>query len=407
MKTAIRCSVVVATLASIGAAAGGTGRTTVALEAKALRSWNILLPAERFAEVGSGIALAHRASNVQADRFAAVLEGSRLKLDLDGNGEMEALVEGEEGFVTLNGTSLQGNPLAYSVRLVQRKGQPWQYSCGSAMVGAIGETKLQFIDQNLNGSFADFGEDALVVGYDRAASLLSQVVSIDGSLYSIDVAADGSSFSYEPYSGDSGTLDLTSQFESKAKLEAVVVASADGKNSFSLAKAKNGLVVPAGEYKLLSGQVVLGDSKATLKGGRAKSFTVGAKAHQTVAWGGPVKAEFAYKRDGETVAFTPWDIWYYGQLGEEYSNFLPLGTSPEFVIADKATGEVLTTARFPGNCCGFGFRPVVAEFKAKGEITITMKGDNWAFGPYTGTQRWTAYGLTERPVGTEKPATGS
>jgi hypothetical protein len=354
MNTAMQRTAVLASLASVGLAAlpaGDFGRTTVTLEAKALRSWDVLLPAERFADVGTGFALPHRASGDKpAERFAAQIEGARLRIDLDGNGEYEALVEGEDGFVTLTGTSPQGSPLNYSVRLVQRKGQPWQYSCGGAMVGAIGDTKLQFIDQNLNGSFADYGEDALIVGHDRAASLLSHVVSIDGVLYTIDVAADGSNFSYAAFDGPAGTLDVCSQFESKAKLESAIVVSADKNYSFSLAKAKDGLRVPAGDYKLLCGQLALGDSKASVRTGRAKALSVPANGRQSVAWGGPVSAEFAFKREGSNVSFTPWDIWYYGRLGEEYSNFLPLGKTPDFVIKEKNTGEQLVIARFPGNC---------------------------------------------------------
>ena len=340
-----------ATVLALAAHALGSERTTVALEAKALRSWDILLPAERFATVGTGFALPHRAAGDQAaDRFAAQIEGARLRIDLDGNGEYEALVEGQEGFVTLTGTSPQGNPLEYSVRLVQRSGQPWQYSCGGAMVGAIGDTKLQFIDQNLNGSFADYGEDAVLVGHDRAASLLSRVVSVDGQLYSIDVAADGSNFSYSAFEGAAGTLDVCSHFESKAKLESAIVVSTDRNYSFSLAKAKDGLRVPAGEYKMLCGQIALGDARATVRTGRAKPFAVAADARQSIAWGGPVQAEFAFKREGTTISFTPWDIWYYGRLGEEYSNFLPLGKTPDFVIKEKNTGEPLVIAKFPGNC---------------------------------------------------------
>jgi len=336
---------------ALAAHARGSERTTVGLEAKALRSWDILLPAERFADVGTGFALPHKAlADQPGDRFAVQIEGARLRVDLDGNGEYEALVEGEDGFVTLTGTSPQGSALEYSVRLVQRKGQPWQYSCGGAMVGAIGDTKLQFIDQNLNGSFADYGEDALIVGHDRAASLLSHVVSIEGQLYTIDVAADGSNFSYTAFEGAAGTLDVCSGFESKAKLESAIVVSADKNYSFSLAKAKDGLRVPAGDYKLLYGQLVLGDSKATVRTGRAKIFAVAANARQSVAWGGPVNAEFAFKREGSSVSFTPWDIWYYGRLGEEYSNFLPLGKTPDFVIKEKNTGQQLVIARFPGNC---------------------------------------------------------
>ena len=70
----------------------------------------------------------------------------------------------------------------------------------------------------------------------------------------------------------------------------------------------------------------------------------------TLAWGGPVEAEFAYKREGGSVTVGPRDIWYYGRSGEEYSNFMPLGSSPSFVIKDKKTGEVLVNAKFPGNC---------------------------------------------------------
>ena len=340
-----------AAVLALAAHATGSERTTVALEAKALRSWDILLPAERFADVGTGFALPHRGAGDQAaDRFAARIEGERLRIDLDGNGECEALVEGHDGFVTLTGTSPQGNPLKYSVRLAQPNGRPWQYSCGGAMVGAIGDTKLQFIDQNLNGSFADFGEDALLVGHDRAASLLSHVVSVEGQLYTIEVAGDGSSFSYSAFDGAAGTVDLCSQFESKAKLESAIVVSTDKNYSFSVAKAKEGLRVPAGEYKLLYGQIGLGDSRATVRTGRAKAFSVAANARQSIAWGGPVQAEFAFKREGSTVSFTPWDIWYYGRLGEEYSNFLPLGKTPDFVIKEKNTGEQLVIAKFPGNC---------------------------------------------------------
>ena len=199
-------------------------------------------------------------------------------------------------------------------------------------------------------SFADYGEDALVVGHDGAASMLSRVVSIDGQLYSLDIERDGSSFSYEPYAGEAGVLDVCSKFESKAKLAAAIVVSSDGNYSFSLAKAKSGLRVPAGDYKLLCGQLVLGDAKAQLRTGRSKPIHVTAGEQKITAWGGPVKAEFAFKREGESVAFTPWDIWYYGYFGEEYSTFLPLGKSPEFAIKEKNTGDLIVLAHFPGNC---------------------------------------------------------
>ena len=346
MKYVVHGALMALTALSAATAASAAERTQVALQPRAYRTWDLLLPAERFAEVGAGFAVAHQGGA----RFAAQVEGKRLRADLDGNGEFEALVEGEEGFLTFSGTSAEGHPLGYSVRVVQPQGKPWMYSCGGAMVGEIAGTKVQIIDQNLNGEFDDVGEDALVIGRDNAASFLSDVVSIGGALYSLQVARDGATLSYEPFTGAAGTLDLLAGFEGKAKLQAAIVVSADGARSFSLAKARGGLRVPAGEYKLHSGQLVLGDARAHIATGRAAPITVAADAAQVVAWGGPVRAEFAYERNGGQVGFTPWDIWFYGRLGEQYSNFLPLGKSPDFVIKEKNTGDVLVTARFPGNC---------------------------------------------------------
>ncbi len=99
-----------------------------------------------------------------------------------------------------------------------------------------------------------------------------------------------------------------------------------------------------------SGQLALGKGHAELRTGRMKTVSVAAETTTTLNWGGPVEAEFRYHRKGDEVTIGPREIWYYGQSGEEYSNFMPLGTSPSFVIKDKKTGEVLVNAKFPGSC---------------------------------------------------------
>ena len=96
--------------------------------------------------------------------------------------------------------------------------------------------------------------------------------------------------------------------------------------------------------------MALGKGHAELRTGRMKTVSVTDGATTTVNWGGPVEAEFAYHRSGDEITIGPREIWYYGRSGEEYSNFMPLGTSPSFVIKDKQTGEVLVNAKFPGNC---------------------------------------------------------
>lgn len=324
----------------------GSSARSVELAPRAYRTWDIWLPAQRFAPAKAGFRVAHAGG----EKLAVEIEGSRLRADLDGDGKLEALVEGESAFLTFSAPDANGRALQYSVRLEQRPDQGWVYTCGGAMSGTFGSTRLQLIDQNLNGRFDDFGEDALVVGNDSAASLLSRVVSLEGALYELAVAPDGRRIDATPYTGLSGVLDLASQFTSKAKLTAAVVQSVDGRYSFSLAKAKSGLSVPAGEYRLVGGALAQGDSRAELRAGRARTITVNAGATEAVAWGGPVSAEFAFERSGDQLTFTPWDIWFHGRLGEEYANFLPLGKSPDFAIADASTGEVLVNAKFPGNC---------------------------------------------------------
>jgi hypothetical protein len=252
------------------AAAPISAQQTVALHPKALRNWDLVLPAPAQREVAGGIAVAHGGT------FAAQTEGELLRADLDGDGVMEAQVEGETGFLTLRSAGADGAEYRYSVRLERRPMQPWTWTTGGGMAGELDGTPILFLDQNLDGDYADFGEDAMVIGQDHAASFLSRVISVNGSLFTIELAADGSTLQYAPFEGPSGTLDLLESFAAKAKLDAAVVVNADATLSFSLARARGGLVVPAGEYRLHSGRLALGDSSAVIGAGASKPILVAA-----------------------------------------------------------------------------------------------------------------------------------
>lgn len=341
LRTTVLClGAGLATAAAVPAAA----QQTVTLQPKALRNWDLVLPAPAQREVAGGIRLAH------GENFAALTEGEVLRADLDADGVMDAMVEGESGFLTLRGAGANGSEYRYSVRLERRPTQPWTWTTGGGMAGEIAGTSVLFLDQNLDGDYADLGADAMVVGQDHAASFLSRVVSVNGSLFEIGISADGTTLTYAPYDGPSGTLDLLAGFQSKARLDAAVVVNADATLSFSLARAREGLVVPAGEYRLHSGRLALGDASAVISAGASKPILVAAGTRAAPAWGGPVRAEFAVQRQGDTLSFAPWDIWFYGSLGEEYANFLPLGESPLFTVKERVSGESLVYARFPGNC---------------------------------------------------------
>lgn len=320
-----------------------------ALRFKAYREWSILLPDERHEAIGEAIPFPH----IAGGGFTAELRGTSLWLDRDGDGSVDVEVEaadepGQSALVLLRGSGTAGSDLRYAVRVSSDGRWSWASSC--AMVGTVRGEKLTLIDQNGNGRYDDYGADAMIVGRGEAACFLSRVVNLDGELFELEVSGDGTQVELTPFQGQSGTLDLVSGFESEALLRSVVVQSADGELSFELSRAEEGLLVPAGEYSLHSGQVVLGKGVATLAGGRMDSLSVGASGETTPTWGGPVEAEVVAFRQGGQVVFMPNEIYYYGGAGEEYSQFMPLGSSPEFALIDANTGDVLVNATFPGNC---------------------------------------------------------
>lgn len=335
-------------LLALSGGAAAPAPVTVELAFKPVQDWNLLLPAERFTKVGDGIVFPHAGG----ERFAVKLEGTVLWVDRDGDGECEAKVEpmepGETGLLVLRGKRADGSDGSYAVRL--SSDGSWSYSASGVMAGELAGEKLRLIDQNNNGRFDDFGEDAMILGRGRAASFLSRVVNVGGALHELEVSADGTRVEARPYEGAVGELDLASQLDCKARMRSVVLKSAEGDLSFELSRERGAVKVPAGSYTLHSGQVALGKGTAKLSTGRMEPIQVAAGERATLDWGGPVRAEFMYSRGGDEVQIGPNDIRYFGAAGELYTSFMPLGTSPTFTVKEKETGEVLIDAQFPGNC---------------------------------------------------------
>ena len=327
-------SIPIATAANETATAG-----TAELRHRSLRKWDLQLPAEKLTPVGQGFSLEETIGKT----FKVELEGTSLKIDSDGDGTFDVTAESPEAAVTLNGT--EGR--RYAVRLIDRGG--WHYTAGGTLRGKIAGETIQLIDQNLDGDYCDIGEDAIIVGRGKIAAFLSQVIAIDGTLYELEVAADGTTVDYRPYRGATGTLTL-GPCDTKAKVLSAVVRSEDGRFCFDMAKEQSGLTVPAGEYRLLAGIIGLGENRVTMQGGRSKSFTVPPGGTKELSWGGPVKAEFAYRHSGTQIDLSPEHVWYYGAAGELYAGWTPIGKSPEFTIRNKKTGREIAQAYFPGTC---------------------------------------------------------
>lgn len=326
------------------AAPGGV----LSLSPRADRRATIVLPADGARPVGATIPFVGHASG----GFATEFDGSTLRLDTDGDGEVDRSIAppkpGEAALVTLRGIDAAGGATSYPVRF-EYGAKGWSWRHGGSMEGQLGFERVRLIDMNGNGRFDDYGADAMVVGRGVAASYLSKVIAVRGSLLAIDVTPDGRTLSYEPYTGATGTLDATSALTSDARVLSLIVRSEDGKHSFDLASATTGTLVPEGRYRVAQGRLGLGKHVVMLEQGRMEPLVVKADAPRTVTWGGPAIAEFDYQRTGDTVVFSPDMVWYYGAAGETYTGWNPIGKSPEFTVKKKTSGEVLEVAILPGS----------------------------------------------------------
>ncbi len=339
-------------LASAGpekAPAAKAAGSEIALTYKAARTWSYDLPEQRFTTISRTIDFVAAGGK----RYGVALEGQALAVDTDGDGTHDVRVEGKSAFIHLKTqvskeSAAQGaKPFSYALRLVN-PGSGWRYAAGGARIGKIGTTRITLIDQDGDGRYDGYGKDAMIVGRSKSACFLSRVVNVAGELHGIEVAKDGTSLRHAPHKGPAGTLDLASKWDAKAKLQSVIVRSADGAYSFDLSKATEGLKVPTATYLLHSGKLGLGENVVRFRQGRAKAAVVAKDGRTVVAAGGPLTAEFGYQRRGAEILFDPAALRYFGRAGEEYVTWKPFGKSPEFTVTDTKVSKTIAKAIFTG-----------------------------------------------------------
>ena len=325
----------------------------VDLKPRSLRSFELHLPADPWQDLAGLVPVPHAGGK----GFLAKPEGVGLAIDTDGDGETDRLVEGKldsvtkerHAWVRLEGQRADGSELEYAVRL-RDVGEGWQWAASGVMQGTIGKTRLRLIDMDGDGAFNGYGTDAMLIGSGSIASHLSRLAYLDGSLQTLDISPDGRTIQLSAFDGPQGTVDARSALVTDGKLLSAVIQSEDGQICFDLARSRGPVAVPVGRYRIQSGQLGLGEARLNVGPGQSKAIEVSAGSSSELAWGGPARAEFAFERTGSQVAFSPDQVWYYGQAGEEYFGWNPIGKSPEFTIKERKLGTVLEKALFPGSC---------------------------------------------------------
>jgi len=346
MNHSFHSSWIVAALAAAAVAFAGGSTTqepgeTASFSFKAPKDWEYVLPSETWTTIRGGIPIAHGSE----EGFLVNNEPYTLTVDTDGNGKPDEEVKGVHGVVQLRGTRADGSKFKYVARIRNERDQ-WQYACGGTMQGKLNGTLVTLIDQNNNGRWNDYGEDAMVVGKSDAACLLSRAVSLGGQVFALDVSETGESATIQPFEGATGVLDMASGFGTDGELLSVVMGSTDGKYSFELSAERKGLQVPASQYQLVYAYGRKGAETVKAREGRMKTVNVEANQTRVVQWGAPVQLEFDWSETGpgEIQVQIPS---FYGSSGEEWYEFQPDAKSPKIFVKD-AKGKELWSGQFGG-----------------------------------------------------------
>lgn len=311
-----------------------------ALKYRAMEKWDVILPEEQWTSFDNEIPI--------GEGFLAKKAGPLgLEVDTNADGRLDEKVRGVRGFLKLRGKGSDGEPYNCAIRL-KGDGKTWRFAPGGAMIGKLKGTLVKVFDQNNNGFYDDYGTDAMVVGKGGAAGLLSKVVNAGGTLYHFEISADGRKASYRPFIGETASIDVCSDYDSRGKLVSAVLSSEEGDHHFNAAAGgKKPYTVPAGTYTVSSGYVTKAGESVHLRTGKMAPFTLKPGQERDLAWGGPVVAEFDYTVEEETITVPP-NVAFYGRAGEEYHTFWPEAKSPKIIVTDKKTKKVLTSGRFGG-----------------------------------------------------------
>lgn len=323
------------------AATAAAQELTAELKLEPRKRFDLVLPSESWI-AANGILIPHR----NGRSFATEKDGVRMRVDTDGDGEVDEKIQGARGFALLRGEREDGTEFAYAVRFRQ-SGTSYEYSTSCVMTGSLDGVSIDLVDLDNDGTFNEVGVDGMIVGGGKVASYLSEVVDLNGTLHTIEVDPSGTSIRAVPYEGPTGTLRIRGGLELPGKLLSAVVTDASRRYSFQVGHTSE-VTVPAGTYRLSGGFAEAGGDTARLRAGDMAPLVVEDGGTATFErWGAPLVAEFDFTRAGDIVTVQP-NVRFIGRGGEEWYQLLPDAKSPKLVFIDADSNRVLDSKRFEG-----------------------------------------------------------
>ncbi|MBI4713562.1 MAG: hypothetical protein HY762_09755 [Planctomycetes bacterium] len=224
--------------------------------------------------------------------FISSAAGRVAKFDVDGDGTPEKEVKTKEDFVDYKITYDKSTTL-YRLRVWlatimfdKTVVYNWYYQRGGFWKGKVAGESVILIDDNNNGSYNDYGQDALVIGNSKQANLLSQMVSIKGKFYEVEIETSGEKIKLKEYTGLTGQVDVKNGWKhDKLKPDKVILQQMDNDIYLDIPLQPKTFAIPVGKYKLFYASL---GKRIKVKGGDKYLPVVEDKdITSTLKWGMP------------------------------------------------------------------------------------------------------------------------
>ncbi|MBI5779396.1 MAG: hypothetical protein HZA49_08060 [Planctomycetes bacterium] len=202
--------------------------------------------------------------------FRCVGEPDKARLDTDGDEEFDTDIKSKEQFVAYKIKYPNELKMNYKVRFFTSGKTPsggplWSYQRACFMTAKTPLETFILIDDNTNGSYGDYGKDAIAIGSSKQAGPLSAVISVKGKFYKLEVQTlaeltgtqmkdpkfTGMTLRLTPCEEETGKLDLVKNLKPpKGSPQAIIIRR--GEDAFFQLNSKGETVLPIGEYYLVS-----------------------------------------------------------------------------------------------------------------------------------------------------------
>ena len=238
--------------------------------------------------------------------FQCITGNDFIKVDTDGDGQIDKTLQSKENLIDYKldyGTVQQ----SYRAKIWQVKTMPgqkifWYYRRAGFMKGTVEGEPVILIDDNSNGRYNDFGQDALLIGRGKEAGLLSFLVFIKGKYYEFRAEQSGTSFWLREYQGALGKIDVKSKLNFKKVKPPNFIILANKDTYLPISTKEKTAVAPVGEYKLYL--AVLTD-RIRVRHGNLPLIKIEADQVTVLGWGEPFKlvCEPRLVKGGEVMGF--------------------------------------------------------------------------------------------------------